>query len=95
MSLIATVSNTDTGHDGYPPRPIIAGESGYTIHGLDIATVGSPLDFHNYPKGVNHNATVASGNPNYTINGKPIARIGDSISCGGSLTTGQADYDIP
>lgn len=95
MPLIACVTDIDTGHDGYPPRPIIAGESGFTINGLDIAVVGSPLDHHNKPKGVNHNATVVSGNPRYTIHGKPIARIGDSVSCGGTIATGQSNYNIP
>ncbi len=95
MPLVSCVSDVDSGHDGWPSRPIVSGQSGYTINGLDIATVGSPLASHCKPKAGCHGGAVASGSPNYTIRGMPIARISSSISCGGTMVSGQSNYSIP
>jgi uncharacterized Zn-binding protein involved in type VI secretion len=95
MPLICTVGHQCTGHDGFHPRPIVAGESNYTLHGQDIAVVGSPLASHSKPKNPPHGGAVSSGSPGYTIRGKPIARIGSAISCGSSMSEGVSNYDIP
>ena len=94
MPLIATLTCVDTGHDDYPPRPIIQAQAGYTIRGLDIATVGSLFDTHCNTIPVCHDAVVASGSAKYFIRGQPIARIGDAVSCGGTIATGQEGYDL-
>lgn len=95
MPLVSCVTDVDSGHDGWPSRPIVSGQSNYTINGLDIATVGSELASHCKPKAGCHSGSIASGSTNYTIRGMPIARITSAVSCGGALTTGQANYDIP
>lgn len=94
MPLIATVGHNDTGHDGYHPRPIITGQSGYTIKGQDIATIGSQLTTHTRPGSPPHPGVVVEGAYRYTIRGIPISRIGDAVSCGGTIAEGVENYDI-
>ena len=94
MALISGVGHLDTGHDGFAPRAIENGMSGYTINGIDIATVGSTLPPHSKPKNPPHPGVVATGSARYTIRGIPIARVGDAISCGGTIAEGFSGYDI-
>lgn len=95
MALVSTVGHNCTGHDGFHPRPIVAGQSNYTLYGRDIATVGSPLASHSKPKSPPHGGSVSSGSPKYTIRGMPVARIGSAVGCGSSIAEGASNYDVP
>ncbi|WP_353618600.1 PAAR domain-containing protein [Spartinivicinus marinus] len=41
-----------------------------------------------------HAGVTSSGSPNHIINGKPVARVGDSVSCGSTIATGEALHTV-
>ena len=41
-----------------------------------------------------HPGSLAGGSSSVVINGSPAGRVGDSISCGGSVAMGSADVFI-
>ena len=43
---------------------------------------------------VTHSGTISSGSPNVFVNGLAKARIGDSLSCGGTLATGSSNVNV-
>ncbi|HIF9347096.1 TPA: PAAR domain-containing protein [Photobacterium damselae] len=93
MPAAAILGSICSGHDGFPPRPSIDGDSRFTINGIPVMVTGSAFSFHSKPKHPPHGG-VGIGTSKLTINGKPICRVGDSVSCGSTIATGQDKFHI-
>ena len=90
MSGIARLGDTGTGHEAYPSHSIITSSSNVFVNGIGVATVGDTLESHCDEDGC-HEGTLASGSSTVYANSKAICRIGDSVSCGGTISSGSTD----
>ncbi|MEZ9178001.1 type VI secretion system PAAR protein [Vibrio kanaloae] len=90
MAKGALVGDIGSGHDGFPPTPIIAGSSTVKIDGRAVARQGDPLEPHDKPKHPKHPRAIKDGSKTVMIDGKPAARVGDAISCGGAIIGGSS-----
>ncbi len=79
------VGHIGSGHDGFPPTPIISGSSTVKIDGSSAARLGDALSPHDKPKHPSHPRSIASGSKTVKIDGISAARAGDTVSCGGVL----------
>ncbi len=86
MPYVSRLTDIDTGHGCYPPRPIITASPNVTANGLPMAHVGSVMKPHSCL--FTHSGSVSVGSSTVSVNGHPVARIGDAISCGGVIETG-------
>ncbi|WGW01284.1 type VI secretion system PAAR protein [Vibrio sp. YMD68] len=90
MAKGALVGDIGSGHDGFPPTPIISGSSTVKIDGRAVARQGDPLEPHDKPKPPKHPRAIKEGSKTVIIDGKPAARVGDAISCGGIIVGGSS-----
>lgn len=90
MGKAALVGHIGTGHDGFPPTPVISGSGTVKADGISVARLGDPLEPHDKPKNPMHDRAISSGSATVKIDGKPAARIGDSVGCGGVLQGGSS-----
>ncbi|RJX66539.1 type VI secretion system PAAR protein [Vibrio sinensis] len=88
MPKAALLGDIGTGHDGFPPTPIIAASTTVMVDGKPLARKGDPLAPHDKPKNPLHPRAISGGSSTVMIDGLPAARIGDAVSCGGVLTGG-------
>lgn len=88
MGNAARLNDIGTGHDGYPPTPIIAASPTIVIDGKPAARVGDPLEPHDKPNSPKHGRAIVAGSGTVFFDGKPAARSGDAVDCGGVLVGG-------
>jgi uncharacterized Zn-binding protein involved in type VI secretion len=94
MPAICRVGDICSGHDCFPPRPIITGSEDVFLNGKGVARLGDALTFHCKPCGKNprcHPSTIAGGSSSVFVNGIAVARIGDPIACGSVCATASPD----
>jgi uncharacterized Zn-binding protein involved in type VI secretion len=80
-----------TGHPAAPPRPAVQGSPNCTINDLAALRETDLLAPHGNPP---HPGNVQKGLPTVTINDLPAARVGDPVTCGGSMNTGSPNVII-
>lgn len=93
MPAIAIQGSLCSGHDGFPPRPSVSGQPLFTVNGTPVMASGDAFDFHVKPKNPPHGG-VAVGSSKLTINNNPAVMIGDPVSCGSVVVTGQSLLNI-
>lgn len=88
-SGIATANSICTGHGAFPPRGVSSGTStGMTVNGVPVLLSGGV--FVSHTDGSSSHTGVVTGSGSISINGVPVAKIGDPISCGSSVATGDS-----
>ncbi|RDB44702.1 type VI secretion system PAAR protein [Halomonas sp. DQ26W] len=80
---LVLVGDIGTGHDGFPPTPVIAGSPTVMVDGKPVARLGDPLAPHDKPKHSSHPRAIAEGSGTILVDGKPAALTGHAVSCGG------------
>jgi uncharacterized Zn-binding protein involved in type VI secretion len=80
-----------TGHGCYGQRPNISASGNVLINSRGAHRVGDAWQVHGCSVCSDHAGSQASGSPTVFVNSKPLARIGDSISCGSSNSTGSGN----
>ena len=80
MPQATRLGDTDTGHDACPPTALISASSNVLINGKGAGRKGDTYA----PHGCNV----------HFINGCMAARIGDAVSCGGTVATGSPNVII-
>lgn len=90
MSGIARVGDLSTGHDDYPPRPVITGSDSVFLNGLPVVRVGDVWAQHCNNTSC-HPCNQAVGSSTCFVNGISMARIGDSVGCGDNIANGSLD----
>ncbi|MGX9459454.1 PAAR domain-containing protein (plasmid) [Photobacterium damselae subsp. damselae] len=88
MPSIAIKGSICSGHDGFPPRPSIEGQELFTVNGIPVMATGDAFALHVKPDNPPHGGT-AIGSSHLTINGKKAALVGDAVSCGSTIATGE------
>lgn len=86
MAKAVKLGDMDTGHEGFPPTPVISGSTSVICEGRPMARKGDELMPHtSLPLVPPHPRSIKDGSSSVFIDGKPAARSGDAVSCGGTL----------
>ncbi|WP_261921686.1 type VI secretion system PAAR protein [Shewanella sp. NFH-SH190041] len=85
MAKAIKLGDIDTGHEGFPPTPVITASSTVICEGRPMARKGDMLLPHTLPPAPPHPRSIKDGSTSVFIDGKPAARSGDGVSCGGTL----------
>ncbi|WP_026332787.1 MULTISPECIES: type VI secretion system PAAR protein [unclassified Thioalkalivibrio] len=85
---IMVVGDLDTGHDGYPPTPVISGSPSVFVNGRPVAREGDPLAPHKKSGKSTHTRNIAPGGSTVLVDGRPVALTGHPVSCGGVMVGG-------
>lgn len=93
MAEVAIEGSLCSGHDGYPPRPAVEGQPLFTVNGTPVHCDGMLWAFHVMPYNPPHTG-VGIGSKNFTINGAPVCVVGDNVSCGSVIVTGNGAFQI-
>lgn len=93
MPAIATLGSMGSGHGSFPPRPSVMGEPLMTINGKPVQVQGDVFPPHTDGNSV-HPGTAISGHAYVTVNGKGVCTVGDAISCGSSIVSGDATVTV-
>ncbi|WP_318491921.1 PAAR domain-containing protein [Photobacterium leiognathi] len=88
MVDVAIQGSVCTGHDGFAPRPSAGGQSLFKVNGIPVMATGDPFPPHDKPNNPPHPGT-AIGSSKVTVNGLTVAMVGDAVSCGSAIATGQ------
>ena len=82
------VSSNCTGHGCFPSRKIARGSPNVFVNSKPVQRRNVD-SFHAHCCGSScHSAVTSEGSSKVFVNGIPVTRIGDSVSCGGSVKTG-------
>lgn len=93
MAGIAIEGSICSGHEGFPPRPSIEGEAKFTVNGVAVHCDGMNWAQHTKPDNPPHGG-IGIGSVAFTINGAPLCIIGDAVSCGSVIVTGDETFQI-
>lgn len=88
MPAVTRVGDNNTGHDDCPPIDLATGSSNVYVNGKKCGRKSDVYNPHSCPAHIPHSGNIASGSSTVFVNGLPIARVGDSVSCGGSVAVG-------
>ena len=94
MTAIATLNSVCSGHDGFPPRPAVSGEPKFKVNGIPALVDGSPFASHTKPNSSPHGGVAIGTKSNFKINGKAVVLVGDPISCGSTVATGDPAFNV-
>ena len=86
--------DSDTGHDACPPRPLSGHSPNVFINERGAGRVGDNYPPHGCLMHAPHGGVIAAGSSTVYINGIPAGRIGDPVSCGGSVAVGSDNVYI-
>lgn len=90
MTGVAKIGSISTGHDRFPPRPIISGSNNVFINSVGASKIGDAWAVHCNDSSC-HNCNQATGSSSVFVNGVGICCIGMSTGCGDSIATGSLD----
>lgn len=90
MPGIVRLGDVCSGHGCFPPRPNIASSTDVLANGVGVHRVGDSWAPHTC-HGSTHDGIAVTGSPTVFVNGVPITRIGDTVSCGSSMSVGSSD----
>lgn len=86
--------STETGHSDWPGRTTAEGSGNVFINGKKAHRQTDGWGTHCNSLGQCHAGTTAAGSSTVFINGLQAARVGDPISCGGTIATGSSNVMI-
>lgn len=87
-------TSTETGHGDWPGRTTSEGSGNVFINGKKAHRKTDGWPTHCNSLGECHTGVTAKGSNKVFINGLPAARIGDPLSCGGTIATGSPNVMI-
>lgn len=93
MPAVCNVGSVDSGHDGFSPGVVITGDALFTVNGIPISKSNDISAIHIKPDNPPH-VGVLEGSSALTIGGVPVALVGDSLSCGAVVVSGQPLFTI-
>lgn len=94
MPPITRIGDDSTGHDACPPVPATSGDRMFTVSGSPVVRVEDSYAPHGCPSHPSHSGVLAAGAPHMSSGGKPVGRIGDPVSCGGSVAQGEGTFTV-
>ena len=93
MQAICLLGDSCSGHDDFPPRANVGSDNYLQINGRPVHCQGHAWAVHCNSDPRCHDGVLAGGSALMQINGQPVGRVGDPISCGSSVASGD-DYWI-
>lgn len=93
MAGVATEDSICSGHDGFPPRKAVEGDASFLINGVPVHLDGMVWADHSKPDNPPHSG-VGVGGRSFFVNGRSVCLIGDSVSCGSTIVTGDESFNI-
>ena len=91
MPAVTRVGDNDTGHDACPGRPLATGSGDVFVNSIKCGRQSDSYVPHGGLVHAPHGGVIASGDPTVYVNGRQIGRIGDPVSCGGSVAVGSGN----
>lgn len=91
MPAVTRVGDNDTGHDACPPRPLDTGSGDVYVNSNKCGRQSDSYVAHGCIVHPPHTGIIASGSSTVYVNGLQIGRIGDPVSCGGSVAEGSGN----
>ncbi|MBS9781206.1 MAG: PAAR domain-containing protein [Gammaproteobacteria bacterium] len=91
MPAVARLGDADTGHSCFPPRGNSSASSNVFVNGRGAHRQGDSYPAHSCPDCPPHPGALAGGSGTVFVNGKPLGRVGDAVSCGGSVASGSSN----
>lgn len=93
MAEVAIEGSLCSGHDGFPSRKAVQGQPLFTVNGIAAHCDGMVWEEHSKPDNSPHGG-IGIGSKNFTINGAKVCVVGDSVSCGSVIITGDGTFQI-
>jgi len=90
MPSAARLTDTCTGHGGFPSRAATSASTNVSINGLGAHRVSDAWETHSDGNS-SHGSVLATGSSTVFANGMSLGRIGDAIQCGSTVVTGSQD----
>lgn len=84
---IIRLGDVCTGHEDWPPRPVITSASTVYVEGILACCEGDQLAVHCNRKPECHDGVIAAGSGMTFVEGRKLARHGDPVSCGGTMVS--------
>lgn len=94
MPGVCRLFDKDTGHGCFPPRPNTKGSPDCFVDKRPVHRKTDTWMPHCCPGHGCHPGTTSSGSTTVFVNKLNVARIGDSISCGGTIAQGSTTVII-
>ncbi len=83
MPGIHRVTDIESGHECWPPRPALTGTTTVFVNKLPATLSGVTVYPVHSCGPLAHSGILAEGSSTVFMNGSPVGRLGDKISCGG------------
>ena len=99
MPPVARQSDPSTGHSCWAvPQSPTSSASSVFANGQKVLRTGDGYSAHPFtcppPIRLPHAGTVAGGSGSVHAEGAAVARVGDPISCGGTIASGSGDVQV-
>lgn len=86
-SGVCRLGSLSSGHDKFPPRPVISGSDNVFINGLPATNVGSTWAIHCDDNSC-HSCNQATGSSTVFVNSRQLVRVGDATGCNDYVASG-------
>lgn len=93
MAAIAIKSSVCSGHGNFPARPPVQSESLLTVNGVPVLVDGDLFAAHTDGNST-HDGSATSSRPWFTVNGKAIVCVGDALTCGSTVASGDSLVNV-
>lgn len=94
MPAISRKGDKSTGHDKCPGVEAVEGADDFLVKGMPVVLEGDKYAPHGCENHQIHQGTLAGGSPAFTLHGRAVGRIGDPISCGGTIAEGASFFRV-
>lgn len=94
MPNATRLGDNDTGHDACPGTALNSASPNVFINQLGAGRVDDSYVAHGCIVHAPHSGVIAAGSATVFINGRQAGRIGDPVSCGGSVASGSPNVFI-
>ncbi|MCG6387506.1 PAAR domain-containing protein [Vibrio fluvialis] len=93
MPAVCNVGSVDSGHGGFSAGTVVTGDALFTVNAIPISKSNDISVIHIKPDNPPH-AGVLIGSSLLTVNGVSVALVGDPLSCGAVVVSGQNLFTI-
>lgn len=91
MQGATRLGDLNTGHDACLPISLAVASRDVLVNGLGCGRLADAYNPHACEDHGSHTGGISSASSTVFVNGRGLARIGDSVSCGGSVMQGSSD----
>lgn len=93
MSAIAVNDTVCSGHGGFPSRQVAETVPWFTVNGKPVVVDGNMFPEHSDGNS-SHSGSAVSTRPWFVIGNKACVCVGDPVSCGSVVATGDNSFEV-